>query len=846
MVEVRLGNDTYSFVIIYRPPINLNNDQQQQYLNRLEEILNKFSSNKTIILGDHNIDVLMESDPFVQNYLNLLLQFNKVIQNKGFITRPISNSCIDHIIIDYELVEKIHVQTLDFMNLDHLVMFIDVPLANVRLNSKPLYVVRKLLDYEHFKLILPSKLAHIDDNMSVDMIFEEINNAIRMTKDESSFVKVFKQKKNFKSDWMDDELIEMIDTKEYWYKKKKFEPENEFYQNQFKLWRNKVTTMKRLKRQISFGRRFERCEGDRKKIWNCMKLAMTNGQKAHNSMNLLSCVQSNQAKQSRMNEFNDFYSTIGDNFNRTSLNSSQEIPMRMIQNGHFEFRQLTLQETRHIIMSLKNKNSSGYDDISPNLMKFCCEEITPYMNILMNKSLSSGLFPKNARIARVIGIYKSGNADLVENYRPISVTPVSGKLIEMAVDIQLSKYLEDNEVLSREQYGFRSKSNTMSTCFDLINNVCKNRDDGNITCLTFIDTQKAFNSVNRDHLLRKLKNIGIVNTSLEWFKSFLNDNKQYSECNGFKSEITPVHTGLMQGSILSPKLFNIYSCDLSMMNFKGRLYCYADDLCFEHSGDDIGMIELVVNDDLEKFEHYMNSNYLTVNVNKTKCMTIGNTNSNVSVKYAGQYVEEVTEFKYLGLTITKGLDWNLHVSKLYRNLSCLAGVFRKISNILPIYLKKSIYNSMFVSQLLYCLPIYGSTTNGNIILIQRSQNRALKNLYDKDVLYSPIQLLNELDLLSCINHYRLFATTHIHSIINNEIHSNSSLSNRNHNYNTRHANDLWKHSIHTKTWGENNPYIRAIDLYNNLELTMKSENNVKIFKRDLKRNILEKQKSNIR
>lgn len=233
----------------------------------------------------------------------------------------------------------------------------------------------------------------------------------------------------------------------------------------------------------------------------------------------------------------------------------------------------------------------------------------------------------------------------------------------------------------------------------------------------------------------------------------------------------------------------------------------------------------------------MNCNFLTVNVNKTKCMTIGVTNSIVKVIYANQIVENVDNYKYLGLMISNHLYWNAHTNKLYRNLSALAGIFRKIANSVPLNLKKSLYNSMFVSQLLYCFPIYGSSSNLNMNLLQRCQNKALKNLYEKDLFYSPLRLLKELNLLSCMNYYRLFSVSHIHSIQLNQIHSNTQLIIKTHEYDTR-RNDLRKHNIHTKTWGENNPYIRAIDLYNNLDQSFKSEHNLTKFKKEIKNHFL--------
>lgn len=295
----------------------------------------------------------------------------------------------------------------------------------------------------------------------------------------------------------------------------------------------------------------------------------------------------------------------------------------------------------------------------------------------------------------------------------------------MAVDSQLAQYIQN--IRTSEQYGFRPKSNTSSTCFDLISRVCQSRDDGKITCLTFIDTQKVFNSVNRNKLMSKLNCLGVRDVELTWFRNFLSDTMQYSECRMMKSNLRQVNSGLIQGSILSPRLFNLFSCDLYLMNFNGKFYSFADDLCFQHSSSEDHLLEQLVNRDMMKFEAYMKTNYLTVNANKTKSMIVGNCDRQVVVKYGRETVDIV--LKYLGLNITSDLRWNVHIEKLVKNLSALTGVFWKIRHLIPHCLKMSLYHSMFISYLIYCLPIYGSTTNENIIRLQRIQNKALKNLY---------------------------------------------------------------------------------------------------------------------
>lgn len=836
VVQINTQNDTFTVVAIYRPPLLLNKEDQEIYLQKLDYILNKYANRNSIIIGDQNINILNEENEFVKSYVDVFLQYNQVFQNKNIVTRPVSGSCIDHIITDYEIVERIQVQTLQFMNLDHLVLFIDIPLKTPKLlNKQPSYFVYKQIDYENVNSLLPMRLAHINEMMSTNEIFDELISGIKNTVLQCTKIKVIKRKIKYKSDWMDSELIKLIDEKEYWYKRKtEARNLNQFYNEKYVLFRNKVTSMKRKKREIHFGHKLERCNGDMKKTWNFMKDAMNNGQHSKNETNLFSNLQDKTAKQEKLDEYNDFYSRIGDSFVSTQSNFSNEIPLKFAREGSsFEFKRLSMKETRQIIMNLKNKNSTGFDDISPKFVKQFCDELNPFVNILINKSLESGIFPYNAKLARVIGIFKGGDSNDVSNFRPISQISIIGKLIEAAVDIQLSQYLIDNDLLSKEQYGFRNSSNTLSTCFDLTTSVCNKRDNNQLTCLTFIDTQKAFNSVDREILLKKLRNLGFHDITYEWFRSFLSNTRQFSECQTMKSKITLVKTGLMQGSILSPKLFNIYSCDLNLMCFTGKFYAYADDLCFEHSSNDVDELKEIVTRDLCKFESYMNFNRLSVNVNKTQYMIIGRTNQIVEVRYAGKMLEKVDKYKYLGLIMNDTLTWKDHVKKISRNLSALAGVFKKVCNIIPNHLKKSLYNSMFVSNILYCLPIYGCTTNENIIFLQRIQNRALKNLYNKDRFYSPRNLLLELQYPSVMNYFRLYSMIHVHAIKINKIHSNTMITEREHRYETRNKELIWRPHIHTMRWGDNNPLNRAVFYYNELDQNMKSISDIKRFKKSV-------------
>ena len=95
------------------------------------------------------------------------------------------------------------------------------------------------------------------------------------------------------------------------------------------------------------------------------------------------------------------------------------------------------------INNLPTKNSCGYDDISSKLLKVIAPVIIKPLTLLINQVLNTGIFPDKLKIAKVIPIYKKGDPQLFENYRPISLLPTISKVLEKIIHKQLSSYFEE-------------------------------------------------------------------------------------------------------------------------------------------------------------------------------------------------------------------------------------------------------------------------------------------------------------------------------------------------------------------------------------------------------------------
>ena len=459
---------------------------------------------------------------------------------------------------------------------------------------------------------------------------------------------------------------------------------------------------------------------------------------------------------------------------------------------------ITKEEFDLELKNIKDKNkASGKDKITYLIISKLPDKTKEIYLNLFNKCLQQNYLPKSWKVAEVFTLLKPGKpADNPDSYRPISLTPHSGKIFERIINARLTHYLEKNNVIPDVQSGFRRFRCTTDNLTYLTERMKKTlRHKNNHMFATFFDVHKAFDRMWHVKLLDQLKKIGINGNLYFIIKNFLSDRYMQVKQGSDLSDTQKLDMGTPQGAVLSPTLFSIMLHDITEVRIEdNEILLYADDIALMSQSFQVRKkcnkakkgyfrkksFQKAI-DNLSKYMHDLGFEF---SGEKTQFMVVSRQTDlyDFKIKVNNKLVEGKQHIKYLGITFERRLCWHQHIKNVISSSTKIINLIKYMAG--QKWAKGTkflvdLVRSLIRSRISYGQECFFSASKTDLELLNTLERRALKialglpSWAPNDTIYPEVQwlTLDEERLLRCSQYIVRAQTSNsnpIHSFLSNK------------------------------------------------------------------------------
>ena len=382
---------------------------------------------------------------------------------------------------------------------------------------------------------------------------------------------------------------------------------------------------------------------------------------------------------------------------------------------------------------------SSEDPLPSKLLTTHIDKFTPIWTEIVNISLEQGSIEclKNAVLLPLIKELDNVDIDKKKNYRPVSNLQFLSKLIERVVGSRLDDHMDRNNLHSSKQYGYKLHHNTEMLLTKVVSDLLLSCDKKTPSLVMFLDLSAAFDTVDQEKLLDILqKQIGINGPALKWFESFLLGRTQKVKIDNSYSEEVTLDFGVPQGSILGPKLFNIYTKPFpgTMEIVSFSVEGFADDHQLQKQFSLMFQFEVLgegIRESFKKIESWMNEFFLKLNSSKTKIMIVAPECLRQDIIINGTFINGscirfVDSAKNLGVLIDEVLSFNKQVNKVVSSCYNTLRQLTRIKSFLTCDQLQVLVCSLVLMNLDYCNSLYYGISAENLSKLQSVQNSAAR------------------------------------------------------------------------------------------------------------------------
>lgn len=739
--------------LLYRPPNSLAywNTQFERNIENAQ-----LEDKEIILLGDFNKDLMTERS--TRDWLNftLSLGLTQLIESPTRVCTT-SKTLIDHIYSDnpqniiWTVVPQIGLS-------DHYPIF-----CSRKVNHKHKKTSHLTIKYRSFKNF--NEQDFFEDLNNVDfsnvMSILDVNDAL------TQFMKLFSSvinkhvplrqhrvKRQQQPNWLNSEILDAMKERD------KCKIRNDW--NSYKFYRNKVSCLIHYSKRASYEQKITEGQNDPSSIWKIFKefKSPNQGKDPITSLNIDGC--DIVEPEIISNEFNSFFTNIAaklkEDIPLSDFDSvKQFVRSRVPEPMFFNIPLIDKENVKKMLLNLDHTKSTGLDDIGARFLKMSASYIYPIIHHVLNLSISQNTFPNVWKLAKVNPLFKAGSRFDVNNYRPISILPILSKLLERHTHDSFMSYLNHYNLLTNTQSGFRKGHSCETALVNIVDKWLKALNDGYVVGAVMVDFKKAFDLVDHNILLQKLRVYKCSEKTIQWFKSYMIDRKQCVSLNGVLSSKQNITCGVPQGSILGPLLFLIFINDLplSISADINRTDMYADDTTIHSINKSVEIVQKNLQACLSNLEKWCKFNGMLLNTDKTKVLLIATPHKKARLQNPSLFLtfKEIPLKtskceKLLGVYIDDNLKWDEHINKLRRKLASNIWLLSKIKWYVPFKARVLFYNAYIQPHLDFCNIVWGGSCKTHLQKLFILQKRACKLIFGQNYvsIEDSLEKINALDI----------------------------------------------------------------------------------------------------